>query len=67
MTQRRFPPPRANFVAEPNRRMLRHGFGGALSDRNVQRRIVAVVDSDDRLDVARALYWYPVMNLRIGW
>ena len=24
--------------------------------------IVAVVDSDDRLDVARSLYWHAVMN-----
>jgi hypothetical protein len=29
--------------------------------------IVAVVDSDDRLDVARSLYWHAVMNHRPGW
>jgi hypothetical protein len=38
------------------------GIAGRYKIEISSEGIVAVVDSDDRLDVARSLYWHTVMN-----
>ena len=44
--------------------MPRHGFGGPLQIKLYGERagIVAVIDGDDLLEVARSLYWRAIMN-----
>jgi hypothetical protein len=44
--------------------MPRHGFGGPPQNRTIREGagIVAVIDGDDLLEVARSLYWRAIMN-----
>jgi hypothetical protein len=62
MSQRRFPAALSTSLWNRIGACCGMGLAGRYRIEISSEGIAAVVDSDDRLDVARSLYWHTVMN-----